>query len=74
MKKVDFVKIKAEFWGFGFGKGTSYGFNKAEDIIRERIENGWEFCGYSRNPRTPQTPIKWRVHTILFRFRCSACQ
>lgn len=46
MKKVDFVKIKAEFWGFGFGKGTSYGFNKAEDIIRERIKNGWEFCGY----------------------------
>ena len=31
-------------------------------------------CFAFRNPRTPQTPIKWRVHTILFRFRCSACQ
>ena len=27
-----------------------------------------------RNPRTPRTPIKWCVHTILFRSRCSACQ
>ena len=26
------------------------------------------------NPRTPRTHIKWRVHTILFRSRCSACQ
>jgi len=26
------------------------------------------------NLRTPRTPIKWCIHTILFRSRCSACQ
>ncbi len=46
MKGVEFVHIKSELCGYGFGKGTKYSFDGAEDIIRERIEAGWEFCGF----------------------------
>lgn len=46
MKKVEFVRIKSELWGYGFVKGTRYNFESAEPIIKERIEDGWEFCGY----------------------------
>lgn len=28
------------------GKGTKYGFDRVEEIIKERIENGWDYCGY----------------------------
>lgn len=46
MKKVEFVRIKSELCGFGFGKGSKYGFEGAESMIKERIENGWEYIGY----------------------------
>lgn len=46
MRKVEFVRIKSELVGFGLGKGTKYGFDKVEEIIKERIENGWDYCGY----------------------------
>ena len=37
MKKVEFVRVKSELCGYGFGKGSKYGFDGVEDIIRERI-------------------------------------
>lgn len=46
MKKVEFVRIKSELSGYGFGKGTKYSFDGVENIIKNRIENGWEYCGY----------------------------
>lgn len=46
MKEVEFVRIKSELSGYGFGKGTKYEFSGVEDIIKERIESGWEYCGY----------------------------
>ncbi len=46
MKQVEFVRIQSELCGFGLGKGTKYSFDGAEEIIRERIEDGWSFEGY----------------------------
>ena len=25
---------------------AKYGFDRVEEIIKERIENGWDYCGY----------------------------
>lgn len=49
MKKVEFVRVKSELCGYGFGKGSKYGFDGVEDIIRERILQGWTYCGYVPN-------------------------
>lgn len=46
MKKVEFVELRSELCGFGLGKGTRYTFDGVENIIKERIENGWDYCGY----------------------------
>ena len=46
MKKVDFVRVKSEICGYGLGKGMKYSFEGVEEIIKERIENGWSFEGY----------------------------
>ncbi len=46
MKKVEFVRLKSGLCGYGFGKGTRYSFEGVEEVIRERIENGWTYCGY----------------------------
>lgn len=46
MKKVEFVELRSELSGFGLGKGTRYTFDGVENIIKERIENGWDYCGY----------------------------
>ena len=46
MRKVEFVRIKSELIGYGLGKGTKYGFDRVEEIIKKRIENGWDYCGY----------------------------
>ena len=46
MRKVEFVRIKSELIGYGLGKGMKYGFDRVEEIIKERIENGWDYCGY----------------------------
>jgi len=46
MKKVEFVRIKANLIGYGFGKGIKSEFGSIEDIIKERIENGWSYIGY----------------------------
>ena len=46
MRKVEFVRIKSELIGYGLGKGTKYGFDRVEEIIKERIEHGWDYCGY----------------------------
>ena len=46
MKNVQFVKIKSEINGYGFGKGMAMTFNGIEDTIREWIKNGWDYCGY----------------------------
>lgn len=46
MKSVEFVRVSSEVCGYGLGKGMRYGFDGVEEIVRERIEDGWEFCGY----------------------------
>lgn len=46
MKTVEFVRVKSNSCGYGFGKGTKYSFEGVEKIIRERIESGWSFEGY----------------------------
>lgn len=46
MKKVEFVRVKSELCGFGLGKGTRNRFEKAEEIVKERMESGWTFVGY----------------------------
>lgn len=46
MKQVDFVRVSSEVSGYGLGKGMKYSFGGVEDTVRERIEAGWEFCGY----------------------------
>ena len=46
MKTVEFVRLKSELDGYGMFKGSVYSFKGVEDVIRERIENGWEYLGY----------------------------
>ena len=46
MKKVEFVRVKAELSGYGFGKGIKSSFDSVEEIIKERIMDGWSFEGY----------------------------
>lgn len=46
MKVVEFVRLKSELCGYGFGKGTKYSFDRVEAVIQERIEDGWTYCGY----------------------------
>ncbi len=46
MKKIEFVKVRSEVCGYGLGKGSRYSFKKAEEIIKEYIENDWSFAGY----------------------------
>lgn len=41
MKQVKFVRVKSELSGYGLGKGTKYCFDRVEEIIEERIRNGW---------------------------------
>lgn len=42
MKEVEFVKIKSELvgYGYGLGKGTKYRFIGIEEIIKEKIIAG----------------------------------
>lgn len=46
MKQVEFVQVSSELCGYGFCKGTRYRFEGIEEIIQERLEQGWSFCGY----------------------------
>lgn len=46
MKKVEFVRVKSELCGYGFAKGSKYGFKGVEDIIKRYINDGWEYSGY----------------------------
>ena len=46
MKKVEFVKVKSVLTGYGLGKGSKYAFLDVEEIIKERIESWWDYCGY----------------------------
>lgn len=46
MKRVEFVQLTSEMYGYGFGKGLKNSFVGIEETIKERIETGWEYCGY----------------------------
>ena len=37
MKKVEFVRVKSELSGYGFGKGMKYCFTGIENIIKDRL-------------------------------------
>lgn len=46
IKKVEFVRLKSTLKGFGVGKGVKYVFDDFRDIIKEKIEQGWDYNGY----------------------------
>ena len=46
MKKVEFVRLESKMNGFGIGKEVKYIFDDSRDILKEKIENGWDFNGY----------------------------
>ncbi|MBQ3090948.1 MAG: DUF4177 domain-containing protein [Clostridia bacterium] len=47
MRKVEFVHVKSAVSGYGLGKGIKYSFiPEAEEIVRERLEQDWEYGGY----------------------------
>lgn len=37
MKKVEFVRLKSELCGYGFGKGSKYGFDGVEAVIKNEL-------------------------------------
>ena len=43
MKKVEFVRVKSELSGYGFGKGMKYCFTGIENIIKDRLMDGCSF-------------------------------
>ncbi|MEW4414562.1 DUF4177 domain-containing protein [Clostridium sp. AN503] len=46
MRKVEFVKVSSVLVGYGLGKGSKYSFEGIEDMIKDKIESGWEYTGY----------------------------
>ncbi len=46
MKEVTFVHISAGFSGYGLIGGTEYEFEGAEEAIREKVAEGWDYRGY----------------------------
>ena len=61
MKKVEFVRVKSELSGYGFSKGMKYCFTGIENIIKDRLMDGWSFEGYvpveTRGIGDIETPI-----------------
>lgn len=45
MRKVEFEEVTSEICGYGI-KGVKIRFNGIQEIIQERIENGWEYSGF----------------------------
>lgn len=46
MKKVEFERITFELSDLGFVIGQRYIFHGVEEIIKERIQNGWDYQGH----------------------------
>ena len=46
MKKVEFVTIQSKLNGYGLGKGVKYIFEDYQDIIKEKLEQGYEYKGF----------------------------
>ena len=47
MKKVEFVQINSVISGWNpLYKGGKFTFEKIEETIRERIQDGWEYSGW----------------------------
>ena len=46
MRKVEFVHVKSILSGFGLGRGNYYEFENIEEIVQQRIEEGWTYQGY----------------------------
>lgn len=46
MQKVEFVRMKSKMNGFGVGKGVKYVFDECRDVIKEKLEQGWNYNGY----------------------------
>lgn len=64
MRKVDFVEVESEITGYGFGKGLVNTFDGCQDIIRERIEAGWDYKGYI--PTKTRGTGEIEVMTLIF--------
>lgn len=46
MKKIEFVRIDSKLVGFGVGKGVKYVFEEHKKIIKEKLEQGFEYKGF----------------------------
>ena len=46
MRQVEFEHVRAEWVGYGLGKGMENQFTGAEECIQARIQEGWDYQGY----------------------------
>lgn len=46
MKKVEFERLKSVTVGYGGIKGSKYQFEGIEEIIKQRLLDGWTYLGY----------------------------
>lgn len=46
MEKVIFVRVQSKLKGFNIGKGGKYVFEDVQDIIKEKIKEGYTYQGY----------------------------
>lgn len=49
IKKVEFVDIKSKLSGWGGINGNKYSFPDIKDIIEDKINEGWSYCGFVPN-------------------------
>lgn len=43
MKRIEFITIQSKVNGYGLGKGVKYIFENYRDIIKEKLEQGYEY-------------------------------
>ena len=46
MKRIEFITIQSKVNGNGLGKGVKYIFENYRDIIKEKLEQGYEYKGF----------------------------
>lgn len=64
MKKIEFVRLTSTLTGFGLGKGTKFSFEEIEDVIKKRMEGGWEYSGFA--PITTRGTGSIETLTLIF--------
>ena len=46
MENIIFVIVESKLKGFGVGKGVKHVFDNIEEIINEKLEDGYTYLGY----------------------------